>query len=122
MAAYVFCKMPGNYNDGIIGSLLPMCTIGVSLMRKTSPAANGTSATIKYTSHAQLAAMHSLLSPDLGSGTNAAFWDRFDVHICTPPVPYNSQKGVMDKRNEYAQKKGKRKTENDLHRITPSAA
>ena len=36
--------------------------------------------------------MHSLLSPDLGSGTNAACWGRFDAHICTPPVPYNLTK------------------------------
>ena len=85
--AISFCASPP-----IIDALvLALCALGISPLRKASPAANGTSATIKYTSHSQLAAMHSLLSPDLGSGTNAAFWDRFDAHICTPPVRYNPQ-------------------------------
>ena len=80
--------------------VLALCSLGVSPMRKISPAANGTSATIKYTSHSQLTAMHSLLSPDLGSGTNAAFWDRFDAHICTPPVPYNLTKQEQQLRDD----------------------
>ena len=89
--AITFCSS-SNIIDALV---LALCTLGVSPMRKISPAANGTSATIKYTSHSQLTAMHSMLSPDLGSGTNAAFWDRFDAHICTPPMPYKADKIIL---------------------------
>lgn len=67
---------------------LALCYLGIAPIRRLSPAANGTSATIKYTSIAQLRDMHTILSVDLGSGTNAQFWERFDAHICTPPIPY----------------------------------
>lgn len=90
--AITFCA-----SHSIIESLvLALCTLGIAPMRTISAAANGTSATIKYTSRPQLVAMHSLLSPDLGSGTNAAFWDRFDAHICTAPVPYKKENNTND--------------------------
>lgn len=62
--------------------------LGIAPARKISPAANSISACIRYTSHTQLKAMHTLLSPDLGSGTHIDFWAAFDDHISTPPVPY----------------------------------
>lgn len=85
--AITFCA-----SSHIIESLiLAFCTLGIAPIRAMSRAANGTSATVKYTSRSQLNAMHSLLSPDLGSGTNALFWSRFDDHISTSPVPYKKE-------------------------------
>lgn len=76
-------------SEPVIDSLsLALCYLGIAPIRKTSSAANGTSRMLKYTSSDQLRTMHTTLSVDLGSGTNAPFWSRFDAHICTPPIPY----------------------------------
>lgn len=63
-------------------------TLGIAPTRKIAPASNGTSALLRYTSNAQLRALHAQLSIDLGSGTHTAFWAAFDTHITQPPIPY----------------------------------
>lgn len=79
--------------DAYAGAL---CELGIAPPRKVGTAANGTSAAMRYTSNAQLREMHHQLSPDLGSGTHAAFWDAFDRHISQPPIPYFVKAGQGD--------------------------
>lgn len=62
--------------------------LDIAPYRRVSPAANGISATVAYTSLTQLQAMHSVLSADFGDGTNSAFWERFETHISQKPIPY----------------------------------
>lgn len=62
--------------------------LDIAPYRRVSPAANGKSATVTYAAASQLQKMHSVLSPDFGHGTNAAFWDKFDEHISQALVPY----------------------------------
>lgn len=80
-------------SPAIIESLtLALCYLGIAPIRRISPAANGKSAALTYTSNNQLRAMHTALSIDLGSGTNTAFWERFDAHISAPYIPYQTAK------------------------------
>lgn len=57
--------------------------------RRLSPAANGTSATLKITSHRQLDALRNTLSV---VGQNAVYWEDFDRHIATARQPYFADK------------------------------
>lgn len=59
--------------------------LGICPPRKLAPAPNVTSATIRITSHAQLAEIVARLS---GHGHNDEFWDQMIVHINKPPEPY----------------------------------
>lgn len=57
--------------------------------RRLSPAANGTSATLKITSHRQLDALRNTLS---AVGQNAVYWEDLDRHIATARQPYFADK------------------------------
>lgn len=62
--------------------------LDIAPYRRVSPAANGKSVTVTYTSLIQLQAMHSALSVDFGDGTNSEFWKKFEEHISQEPIPY----------------------------------
>lgn len=57
--------------------------------RRLSPAANGTSATLKITSHRQLDALRNTLSV---VGQNAVYWEDLDRHIASAKQPYFADK------------------------------
>ena len=60
-------------------------SLGIIPLRKLSPAANQSSATLRITSAGQLSAILNVLS---AYGKNAVFWDAFELHIKQGRQPY----------------------------------
>lgn len=69
-----------------------LASLGCTPPRLLCPAANGSSATVIYTSHTQMAAMHRVLSPPIDGETHEDFWERFYAHINSKPIPYHKYK------------------------------
>lgn len=62
-----------------------LCSLGIIPLRKLSPAANQSSATLRITSAGQLSSILNVLS---AYGKNAVFWDAFELHIKQGRQPY----------------------------------
>ena len=62
-----------------------LCSLGIIPLRKLSPAANQSSATLRITSAGQLSEILNTLS---AYGKNAVFWDAFELHIKQGRQPY----------------------------------
>lgn len=69
-----------------------LANLGCAQPRLLCPAANGASATVIYTSHTQMVAMHRMLSPPIDGETHEEFWECFHEHINSKPIPYHKYK------------------------------
>lgn len=69
-----------------------LASLGCTQQRLLCPAANGESATVNYTSHAQMDAMYRVLSTPIDGETHEDFWERFYAHINSNPIPYQKYK------------------------------
>ena len=69
-----------------------LASLGCTQPRLLFPAANGTSATVNYTSHAQMDAIYRVLSTPIDGETHEDFWERFYAHINSNPIPYQKYK------------------------------